>query len=128
MGRQRLFRERGMSTTNVEPVRLDIAHHFANVPDPRHPAFRDRHLLSDVLVIAFSAVLSGAGSWDAIAEFGLSKVAWLRSIGLALPNGIPSHDTFNRVFAALDPSAFQDAFTSWINSVCSALKVRHIPV
>jgi len=77
-------------------VPLDIAHHFANVPDPRHRAFRDRHRLADILVIALSAVLSGARSWDAIADFGLTKEAWLRSIGLELPNGIPSHDTFNR--------------------------------
>jgi predicted transposase YbfD/YdcC len=107
---------------------LDIAHHFASLPDPRHPAFRDRHRLGDILVIALAAVLSGANSWDAIAAFGVAKQAWLRSIGLALPNGIPSHDTFNRVFAALDPHAFQGCFTGWINAVCAALGVRHIPI
>src|SRR5688572_24279320 len=48
---------------------LDIAHHFANVPDPRHPAFCDRHLLSDILVIALSAMLCGCKSWEAIADF-----------------------------------------------------------
>jgi len=78
-------------------VRLDIAHHFANVPDPRHPAFRDHHLLADFLVIALTAVLCGGKSWEAIADFGRTKEAWFRSIGLKLPNGIPSHDTFNRV-------------------------------
>jgi predicted transposase YbfD/YdcC len=107
---------------------LDIAHHFANVPDPRHPAFRDRHRLCDILVIALSAVLSGARSWDALADFGVSKLSWLRSIGLELPNGVPSHDTFNRIFAALDPLAFQQAFTSWINAVCGTLGFCHIPV
>jgi|SRR6516164_3512146 len=109
-------------------VPLDIAHHFANVPDPRHRAFRDRHRLADILVIALSAVLSGARSWDAIADFGLTKEAWLRSIGLELPNGIPSHDTFNRIFAALDPRAFQHCFSSWINAACHALGFRHIPI
>jgi predicted transposase YbfD/YdcC len=108
--------------------RLDIAHHFANVPDPRHRAFRDRHHLGDILVIALSAVLSGARSWDAIADFGVSKETWLRSLGLKLPNGIPSHDTFNRIFAALDPVAFQHSFTSWINAVCSALGFYHLPI
>src|SRR5947209_2221223 len=96
------------------PAPLAIAHHFANLPDPRHPAFRDHHLLGDILVIALAAMLSGANSWDAIAAFGVAKEPWLRSIGLALPNGIPSHDTFNRIFAALDPLAFQHSFTSWI--------------
>jgi predicted transposase YbfD/YdcC len=117
-----------MDATTTEARRLDIAHHFANVPDPRHPAFRDNHLLGDILVIALSAVLAGARSWEGIAEFGRSKEVWLRSLGLKLPNGIPSHDTFNRVFANLDPVAFQASFTSWINSVCEALGVRYIPI
>jgi predicted transposase YbfD/YdcC len=107
---------------------LAIAHHFANVPDPRHPAFCDRHVLSDILVISLAAVLSGANSWDAIAAFGVAKETWLRSIGLQLPNGIPSHDTFNRIFAAMDPLAFQHAFTSWINAVCSTMGFVHIPI
>src|SRR5947209_17606210 len=117
-----------MSEPTSEAGRLDIAHHFANVPDPRHPAFRDHHLLGDLLVIALSAVLAGARSWEAIAQLGRSKEAWLRSLGLRLPTGIPSHDPFNRVFADLDPVAFQDCFTGWINGVCEALGVRHIPV
>jgi predicted transposase YbfD/YdcC len=112
----------------VAPVRLDIAEHFANVPDPRHRAFRDHHLLDDILVLALTAVLCGAKSWEAIADFGTTKEAWFRSLGLKLPNGIPSHDTFNRVFAAMKPRAFRDAFTSWINSVCGALGFCHIPI
>jgi predicted transposase YbfD/YdcC len=107
---------------------LDIAHHFATLPDPRHPAFQDHHLLGDLLVIALCAVLSGARSWDAIARFGCSKESWLRSLGLTLPNGPPSHDTYNRVFAALDPLAFQHCFTNWINAVCDRLGFTHIPV
>jgi predicted transposase YbfD/YdcC len=117
-----------MSDPSAEARCLEIAHHFASVPDPRHPAFRDHHLLGDILVIALSAVLTGARSWEGIAEFGRAKEAWLRSLGLPLPNGIPSHDTFNRVFADLDPVAFQASFTSWINGVCEALGVRHLPI
>jgi predicted transposase YbfD/YdcC len=118
-----------MPGPSADPNRLDIGHHFADVPDPRHPSFREHHLLGDILVIALSAVLAGARSWEGIAEFGRSKEAWLRSLGLKLPNGIPSHDTFNRLFADLAPVAFQDAFTSWINGVCQALGVlRYIPI
>jgi predicted transposase YbfD/YdcC len=107
---------------------LDIAHHFADLPDPRHPVFRDYHRLSDILVIALSALLSGAKSWDAIASFGRTKESWFRSLGLTLPNGPPSHDTYNRIFADLDPWAFQNSFTSWINSVCDSLGFSHIPI
>jgi predicted transposase YbfD/YdcC len=107
---------------------LDIAHHFRDLPDPRHPAFRERHRLSDLLVIALAALLSGADSWDAMAAFGRSKEVWLRLLGLTLPNGIPSHDTFNRIFAALHPGAFQSCFTAWINAVCGELGFCHIPI
>src|SRR4051794_13368741 len=107
---------------------LDLAHYFREVPDPRHPAYRDHHLLGDLLVIALCAVLSGCDSWDTIAQFGQSKEAWLRSLGLRLPHGIPAHDTFNRVFAALAPDAFQGCFTAWINAVCGELGFCHIPI
>ena len=66
-----------MSATPGPP--LDVAHHFRDVPDPRHPAFRDHHLLGDILLIALCAVLSGADSWEDVAEFGSTKEAWLRA-------------------------------------------------
>jgi predicted transposase YbfD/YdcC len=117
-----------MTAAPDAPGPLDLPGHFANLPDPRHPAFRDRHLLVDILAIALCAVLSGARSWEAIARFGRSKLDWLRALGLKLPNGVPSHDTFNRVFAALNPRAFQDCFHSWICSACEALDIRHVSV
>src|SRR5262245_33292911 len=117
-----------MASTPPAPAPLDIAHHFAALPDPRHRAFRDHHLLGDILVIALCAVLSGCGSWDDIAQFGRSKEAWLRSLGLRLPHGVPAHDTFNRVFAALAPRPFQDCFTAWIHASCGALGFCHIPI
>src|SRR5262249_11761344 len=86
-----------------------------------------RHRLSDVLVIALCAVLAGADSWDAIARFGRSKQAWLARF-LELPNGIPSHDTFNRVFARLDPVAFQECFVDWMNAVCGRLGLRRLQI
>lgn len=115
-----------MSDVPAAPLR--IAHFFASVPDPRHPAFRDRHALGDILVLALSAVLSGATSWEAIAAFAQAKEPWFRSLGLKLPHGTPSHDTFSRVFAALDPDAFQDSFTARINAACGELGFCHIPV
>src|SRR5215217_5220930 len=72
--------------------------HFADLPDPRIDRCK-RHALLDVVTIAFCAVVCGADTWVDVAEFGRSKQAWLRTF-LGLPNGVPSHDTFGRVFAA----------------------------
>lgn len=117
-----------MSTSSATCTPPDIAHHFADIPDPRHPGYRDHHRLSDILVIALSAMISKSESWDDIAQFGRSKEEWLREIGLKLPNGIPSHDTFNRIFSALDPQAFQHAFDNWIGAVCQTLDLVHVPI
>jgi predicted transposase YbfD/YdcC len=117
-----------MTAMTETPSPLDIPGHFANLPDPRHPAFRDCHPFGEIVAIALCAVLSGATSWDSIASFGRRKLDWLRSLGLKLANGVPSHDTFNRSFAALAPHAFQDCFNGWICSVCDALGACHIPI
>jgi hypothetical protein len=109
----------------VPPDELSLLHHFARLSDPRTTP-TCRHALTDVLVIARCAVLAGADTWDAIALFGRSKKEWFASF-LALPNGIPSHDTFNRVFAALDPVAFRECFPSWMNAVCGRLGLKHLP-
>ena len=69
-----------------------------------------------MIVIAIAAVICGADGWVAVAQFGRSKEAWLREF-LALPNGIPSHDTFGRVFSLLQPEAFEDCFRSWVASI-----------
>jgi len=88
---------------------------FAEVEDPRvGPA--QLHKLEDVLTIAICGVICGANDWVNIELFGQAKEEWLKTI-LELPNGIPSHDTFGRVFRALDPEQFEQGFLNWVMSI-----------
>jgi predicted transposase YbfD/YdcC len=100
--------------------------HFAQVPDPRLDRTKDHQLL-DILVIAICAILCGANDWVGVATFGQARRAWFRTF-LALPNGIPSHDTFGRVFARLDPEAFTQAFLNWTQAIREVLSAEVIAI
>jgi predicted transposase YbfD/YdcC len=89
---------------------------FGDIPDPR--GCNTIHSLTDILVVAFCAVMCGAQGWVDVEMFGKSKLTWFKTF-LELPAGIPSHDTFGRVFAVLDPDAFERCFTTWMNSLVS---------
>jgi predicted transposase YbfD/YdcC len=89
--------------------------YFSELRDPRVERNRD-HLLEEILLIAIAAVLSGAESWNDIADYGKAKQEWLKTF-LTLPSGIPSHDTFNRVFQALDPLEMEKGFVAWVSSI-----------
>jgi predicted transposase YbfD/YdcC len=89
--------------------------YFAELRDPRVERNRE-HLLEEILLMAIAAVLSGAESWNDMAEYGKSKREWLNTF-LTLPFGIPSHDTFNRVFTALDPEEMEKGFVAWVSSI-----------
>ncbi len=92
-----------------------ITEHFERLPDPRVDRTK-QHLLQDMLTIAICGVICGLDSFVEIEEFGEAKERWFRTFR-KLPNGIPSHDTFGRVFAVLDPEVFGQCFSSWIAAV-----------
>lgn len=92
-----------------------ITDHFASLRDPRIERTK-KHLLHDILVITICAVIGGADDWVNIARFARCKRKWFKSF-LSLPNGIPSHDTLGRVFAALDPEELTRCFSNWISSL-----------
>src|SRR3954447_10931347 len=93
---------------------------FAGLTDPRETSRCD-HRLVDILAIAVCAVVACAESWEDIALYGRSKRAWLETF-LELPNGIPSHDTFRRVFMLIDPDAFEACFARWAQSLAGEVE------
>jgi predicted transposase YbfD/YdcC len=103
-----------------------LTEHFAALDDPRVERTKLHPLLS-IIVIAICAVISGAESWDDIEEFGESRADWFATF-LDLPSGIPSHDTFNRVFAALDPVQFRSCFLHWMQAVAEVLPAQVIAI
>jgi predicted transposase YbfD/YdcC len=111
---------------NRPSPRLAIKHYFRSLKDPRRRHCR-RHLLGDIIVIAICAVICGANDWKQIATFGQRRLDWLKRF-LELPNGIPSHDTFERVFARIAPVTFQACFHAWITAVCDGLGVKHVAI
>ena len=96
---------------------LPITAVFADLPDPRRPTANLRHALTDILAIAVCATISGADGWEQMAEYGRRKKAFFERF-LTLAHGIPSHDTFYRVFCALDPDAFAERFGRWVAAAC----------
>jgi predicted transposase YbfD/YdcC len=98
---------------------------FSGMPDPR--AANKIHRLHDMIVIAVMAVICGADGWQQVAVFGRSKKKWLATF-LELPGGIPSHDTFGRVFSLLDPDAFERCFLAWMSALVELSQGRLIAV
>ena len=113
-----------MATASASP--LSLLHHFAGLEDPRADHTR-RHDLLDIIALTVCAVVSGADAWTDVETYGLHKQPWLETF-LGLPNGIPSHDTLRRVFAALDPAAFQRCFVGWMRAVVEASRGRLVAI
>jgi predicted transposase YbfD/YdcC len=119
-----MARDRDSTSLPEDPA--SILEHFALLPDPR----RDHgqiHRLDEIVFMAICGVLCGADSWQEIADYSESKSDWLSTF-LALPGGIPSHDTFRRVFCLLDPLAFQKCFFAWMAALMDQHGLTPIPL
>jgi predicted transposase YbfD/YdcC len=105
---------------------LTIRKYFGKLKDPRIER-RKRHLLLDIIVIAICGVICGCDDWQQIETFARSREDWLRKF-LRLANGIPSHDTFERVFQRLDPEAFQACFRAWMQALSRELGLSQVAI
>ena len=94
---------------------VSLVESFSYIDDPRSDSGK-RHDLMDIISIAICAVICGAEGWADVELFGRSKYDWLKRF-LKLPNGIPSHDTFGRVFSLIDPAQFQRCFVDWVKGI-----------
>jgi predicted transposase YbfD/YdcC len=113
-------------TSTSQTPDLSIRKHFRRLKDPRR-AHRRRHALEAIVLIALCAVIAGAQDWQDIAMFGHKRRVWLERF-LDLANGIPSHDTFERVFDRLNPQTFQVCFRQWVQAVSAALTIKHVAI
>lgn len=109
-----------------ETLAPSITSFFSVLEDPR-PDHTRRHKLIDIMTIAICGVICGADSWVELEQFGKSKEEWLKGF-LELPNGIPSHDTFGRVFALLDAQQFRDCFLAWVQAVSAVTRGQVIAI
>ena len=103
-----------------------ITGYFGSLEDPRSDHTR-RHKLIDIITIAICGVICGADSWVDLEIFGKSKQEWLKGF-LELPGGIPSHDTFGRVFSLLDAQQFRDCFSAWVQAVSAVTRGQVIAI
>jgi predicted transposase YbfD/YdcC len=107
---------------SLPPYSVSIMKHFQSLPDPRVVG-RSHHLLLDIIATTICGVICGASTWEQVETYGNDHFAFLNTF-LELPNGIPSHDTFNRVFRHLDSEAFGNCFVDWINAISKKLHLK----
>lgn len=96
--------------------KVRIIDFFEEIDDKRRAYGNKQHELIDIIAISICAVISGADTWEEIEDYGIAKQKWLNTF-LNMPNGIPTHDTFNRVISSINPDQFESCFRKWISSI-----------
>ena len=109
------------------PAPASILTYFRDLPDPRRETRNTKHRLIEILIIALCGTIAGCQSAVEIAAYGRSKREWLKTF-LQLPNGIPSHDTFSRVFQLLDARKFHDCFVAWVRALHDQTRGQVVPI
>ncbi len=112
--------------TPIDEIQNNLSSYFSDIKDPRVNRTK-KHLLKDILVIAILAVIAGAEGWEDIENYGLSKQEWLEEF-LELPYGIPSDDTFRRVFERIDPLALENTLSKWVQALIPSLEKEIVPI
>lgn len=106
--------QKSKGIADIGSIQQSLVEHFGEIKDPRVERTK-KHQLQEILVIAILAIIAGAQGWEDIENYGISKQTWLQEF-LALPNGIPSDDTFRRVFEFIDPEALNRCFLRWVET------------
>ena len=121
--------ERSLKTPEIQPIeeiQANLLSYVEEIQDPR-VSRTQKHFFKDILVIAILAAIAGAEGWEDIENYGLSKYAWLKEF-LELPNGIPSDDTFRRVFERLNPGELEQVLNKWLQQLMGSLVGEVIPI
>ena len=114
------------SPISMQELQGSLSSYFDDVPDPRVNRTK-RHLLKDILVIAILSTIAGGEGWEDMENYGISKQQWLQKF-LDLPNGIPSDDTFRRVFEKVDPKVLEQKLTEWVKQLIGPVVQQVIPI
>ena len=117
LGQSHVDFKAGWHNVRMTHTNASIATHFGELVDPRQDRGKN-HVLMEIIIMAVVAVIGGANDWVHVELFCRAKEAWLRSeLKLTLPQGVPSHDTFGRVFSLLAPETFQRCFVHWVRAM-----------
>ncbi len=112
--------------TPISQIQANLSSYFNEIKDPRVNRTK-KHLLKDILVIAILAVIGGAEGWEDIENYGIAKQDWLSEF-LELPYGIPSDDTFRRLFERINPIALSECLTKWVQQLIPSLEQKIVPI